>query len=104
MTYTIVLTEEQKQLIVHAVEKFSQLHVGQQQSTKEAAAKLLPKGKIDDHTWSIWTKSISTETGLKGKNLFLPLRLALTGMEHGPEMGKLLPLIGYEEVMARLNR
>ena len=70
----------------------------------EAAAKLLPKGKIDDHTWSIWTKSISTETGLKGKNLFLPLRLALTGMEHGPEMGKLLPLIGYEEVMARLNR
>ena len=68
------------------------------------AAKLLVKGKIDDSTWSIWTKAISEATGLKGKSLFLPLRLALTGMEHGPEMGKLLPLIGYEEVVERLDR
>ena len=43
MTYTIIVTEEQKRLIVQAVEKFSQLHMGQQQSTKEAAAKLLPR-------------------------------------------------------------
>jgi hypothetical protein len=41
--YTIIITEEQKQLIAQAVEKFSQMHVGQQQSAKEAAAKLLPK-------------------------------------------------------------
>jgi glutamyl-tRNA synthetase len=68
------------------------------------AAKLLPQGKIEDDSWSVWTKAISEATGLKGKNLFLPLRLALTGMEHGPEMGKLLPLIGYEEVLERLSR
>lgn len=68
------------------------------------AAKLVPKGKIEYDTWSIWTKVISAETGLRGKSLFLPLRLALTGIEHGPEMGKLLPLIGYEEVMERLSR
>ena len=70
----------------------------------ETAAKLLPKEKIEDDSWSIWTRAISEATGLKGKNLFLPLRLALTGMEHGPEMGKLLPLIGYDEVIKRLHR
>ena len=70
----------------------------------KTAANLLPKGKIDDATWGIWTKAVSEATGQKGKNLFLPLRLALTGVEHGPEMGKLLPLIGYEDVIERLMR
>ena len=70
----------------------------------KVAASLLPKGKIEDDTWSKWTKVVSESTELKGKELFLPLRLALTGMEHGPEMAKLLPLIGYEEVMERLMR
>jgi len=42
-------------------------------------------------------------TGRKGKALFLPLRLALTGREHGPDMGALLPLIGREEALARLQ-
>lgn len=43
MTYTIVLTEEQKKIITHAVEKFSQLHLGYTAADKEAAGKLLPK-------------------------------------------------------------
>jgi glutamyl-tRNA synthetase len=68
------------------------------------AATLLPKNKIDDATWSTWTKELSNATGLRGKDLFLPLRLAITGMEHGPEMGKLLPLIGYDSVIERLSR
>lgn len=42
-TYTIILTEEQRQLVVHAMEKFSQMHLGQQQSAKEAATKLVPR-------------------------------------------------------------
>ena len=42
-TYTIIITEEQKQLIAKAVEKFSQLHLGYTMGDKEAASKLLPK-------------------------------------------------------------
>ncbi|MFC3172862.1 glutamate--tRNA ligase [Novosphingobium bradum] len=52
--------------------------------------------------WSMLTSILKTETGRKGKELFLPLRLALTGREHGPDMGALMPLIGREEVLARL--
>lgn len=70
----------------------------------QVAADLLPTEKLDEESWAKWTKAISEKTGLKGKSLFLPLRLALTGMEHGPEMGKLLPLIGQKETVERLSR
>ena len=42
-------------------------------------------------------------TGRKGKPLFMPLRLALTGLDHGPELADLLPLMGRERVLARLS-
>ena len=45
---------------------------------------------------------VKQTTGLKGKALFHPLRLALTGQESGPELAKLLPLIGQAKVLARL--
>ena len=67
------------------------------------AIKLLPEDEITNETWSSWTKNISSSTSLKGKELFLPLRLALTGMNHGPEMASLLPLIGYEAILLRLE-
>ena len=41
--------------------------------------------------------------GRKGKTLFLPLRRALTGLDHGPDMAQLLPLIGREEALRRLG-
>jgi glutamyl-tRNA synthetase len=69
-----------------------------------AAAKLLPQGNLDEATWGAWTGSISQETGKKGRELFMPLRLALTGMDHGPEMKMLLPLIDRDEVLKRLNK
>ena len=43
-----------------------------------------------------------TVTGRKGKILFQPLRRALTGLDHGPDMGQLLPLIGRDEALKRL--
>jgi glutamyl-tRNA synthetase len=46
---------------------------------------------------------VKAATGRKGKMLFLPLRKALTGLDHGPEMGPLLPLIGRDAAMARLE-
>ena len=44
------------------------------------------------------------QTGRKGRALFLPLRRALTGLDHGPDMAALLPLIGREQAMERLAR
>jgi glutamyl-tRNA synthetase len=66
------------------------------------AAELLPPEPWDEATWSGWTKSVSATTGAKGRALFHPLRLALTGRESGPEMKKLLPLIGRTRALARL--
>lgn len=66
------------------------------------AAQLLPSEPWDENSWGVWTKALATHTGRKGKELFLPLRLALTGLEHGPEMKFLLPLIGYAKVSERL--
>jgi glutamyl-tRNA synthetase len=66
------------------------------------AARLLPE-TLDADSWSAWTGALKTATGRKGKALFLPLRRALTGLDHGPEMGPLLPLIGREAALARLE-
>ena len=67
------------------------------------AASLLPPEPWDQETWGLWTKAVAAATGAKGRGLFHPLRLALTGLEHGPELKKLLPLIGRQRVLARLE-
>ncbi|HEU4475352.1 MAG TPA: glutamate--tRNA ligase [Methyloceanibacter sp.] len=69
---------------------------------REAAA-LLPSEPWDETTWSVWSAAVKDATGAKGKALFRPLRLALTGREHGPELRELLPLIGRERAVARLE-
>ncbi len=56
-----------------------------------------------DNPWASLTSALKQSTGRKGKALFLPLRQALTGMDHGPDMGELLPLIGEQEARARLG-
>jgi glutamyl-tRNA synthetase len=48
---------------------------------------------FDEYTWSKWTEEVKQLTGRKGKQLFMPLRLALTGKERGPDMSKVLPLL-----------
>jgi len=57
------------------------------------AMALLPEAPFDATTWKSWTNSVKEKTGRKGRALFMPLRLALTGQPHGPDMGKLLPLL-----------
>jgi glutamyl-tRNA synthetase len=63
----------------------------------------LPLGPWDEETWKEWTTVISEKTGQKGKALFMPLRQALTGDDHGPEMKKLLPFIGHTHTTKRLQ-
>ena len=66
------------------------------------AAQLLPDGVWDQTTWGAWTNAVKAASGRKGRELFHPLRLALTGRENGPELKLLLPLIGRDKVLARL--
>ena len=57
------------------------------------ALALLPEGEFDESTWGTWTAAVKEQTGRKGKGLFMPLRLALTGKPHGPDMGAVLSLL-----------
>lgn len=67
------------------------------------AARLLPPEPWDEDAWKIWTSAVAAATGAKGKALFQPLRLALTGWPHGPELARLLPFIGRERALERLK-
>jgi glutamyl-tRNA synthetase len=68
-----------------------------------SAAKLLPPEPWSEETWEHWSRAVREATGAKGKALFQPLRLALTGRAHGPELKVLLPLIGRARAMARFE-
>jgi glutamyl-tRNA synthetase len=67
------------------------------------AADVLDGLPFDGGTWRALTEALKAATGRKGRGLFHPLRLALTGREQGPEMAGLLPLIGNEEAARRLR-
>ena len=66
------------------------------------AAETLPAAPWDASTWKRWTDAVKAATGAKGRALFMPLRLALTGLDHGPELAQLLPLIGPDRARRRL--
>ena len=57
------------------------------------ALALLPEGPFDAETWGNWTAAVKEKTGRKGRGLFMPLRKALTGQSHGPDMSALMPLL-----------
>ena len=67
------------------------------------ARALLPPEPWNETTWSLWTGQLKAATGRKGRALFHPLRLALTGRDQGPELAALLPLIGAAKATARLS-
>jgi glutamyl-tRNA synthetase len=66
-----------------------------------AAFDLLPAEPWNRDTWKQWTDAVKTQSGRKGKPLFMPLRVALTGLTSGPELADLLPLLGREGTLAR---
>jgi len=69
----------------------------------QQALTVLPKDPWSKETWKLWTTALKDATGRSGKALFMPLRQALTGHDHGPEMQELLPILGYDKVKQRLN-
>ncbi len=62
---------------------------------------MVPDGPFDATTWKRWTDTVKEKTGRKGRSLFMPLRIALTGRSSGPEIADLLPLLGREGTLAR---
>ena len=72
------------------------------QTFMDRAAALLP-ATIDEGAWGVWTNAVKEATGAKGKALFMPLRLAVTGQNHGPDMASLIPLIGRDVIVRRLK-
>ncbi len=69
----------------------------------DVASGLLPDAAWDLETWHVWTEAVKQATGRKGRLLFHPLRLALTGVDTGPDLGQLLPLIGRAKASARIS-
>jgi glutamyl-tRNA synthetase len=67
------------------------------------ASELLPLDTLDENCWNVWLAEIKKITTRKGKELFMPIRLALSGKEHGPELKFLINLISREEILKRLN-
>ncbi|MDP3676808.1 MAG: glutamate--tRNA ligase family protein, partial [Novosphingobium sp.] len=80
----VAFTEEDRGFLALAAESFDALAPG-------------------DDLWPTLTSALKVATGRKGKALFMPLRQALTGREHGPDMAALLPLIGRDEALDRLR-
>jgi len=68
------------------------------------AQDLLPNEPWNIETWDQWILKIKEKTERKGKDLFMPIRLALTGKTKGPELNKLILLMGYNKVVERLKR
>ena len=63
----------------------------------------MPADPWNDETWAEWTGKVKELTGRKGKELFLPLREAFTGLSHGPEMKKLIQLLGRDKILERVK-
>lgn len=70
----------------------------------DLAKSLLPDEKFDINTWDKWVKEIKKHTHLRGRKLFMPLRMALTGQEFGPELKILLPMVDKKLVINRLSK
>ena len=67
------------------------------------AAELLPAEPWNEETFDAWLNEVKTQSGKKGRELFHPLRKALTALENGPELKILLPFIGRERAYKRLK-
>jgi glutamyl-tRNA synthetase len=76
---------------------------GEDNELLKASIAVLPQEPWGPETWPVWTRAIAASSGKKGRALFHPLRLALTGREQGPELKALLPLIGRARALQRLE-
>ena len=70
----------------------------------DVAIESLPEEPYNEDSWKIWTSKINNLTGLAGKDLFMPLRKILTGMNNGPELKYLLPLLNKAIILKKFGK
>jgi len=93
---------------INEVEQWKNICFGEVESKENHApflnyaAEILPN-QFDETSIKEWLKSIQNKYEVKGKDLFIPLRIAITGMDHGPELKHILPLINREIIIKRLS-
>lgn len=87
-------------IVTQAPDRESELSEEDREFAREAFA-LLPPEPWDETTWKAWTEAVKQATGRKGRALFMPLRVAITGRDKGPEIANLLPLLGRAGTLAR---
>jgi len=69
-----------------------------------AAIENIPQEPFDENSWNLWVAKIKEITGLQGKDLFMPLRIILTGLEKGPELKYFMPLINKEVILRKFGK
>ncbi len=84
-------------------EDFKFNHKEEDKEFLQIAKNCLPEDTKKDDSWNLWLAAIKEKTPRKGKELFMPIRLALSGKEHGPELKFLVNLISREEIISRLT-
>ena len=67
------------------------------------AAKTIPEEVLCPDSWDKWISNIKRHTNLRGKELFIPLRMAITGKDQGPELAKILPYINKDLLLSRFK-
>jgi len=82
---------------------FKHKHNEQDQDFLKEISKILPEDTTQENCWQDWIAGIKKISDRKGKNLFMPIRLALTGKEHGPELKLIINLISREKILERLT-
>ena len=102
MKQNIVFLSEIKDWWQICKSEFTFLNQESDKDFLQLAASLLPQDTKDANCWSIWLDQIKAKTTRKGKELFMPIRLALSGKEHGPELKFLVNFIKREEILRRL--
>ena len=99
----ISFLHEIKEWIAICLHEFRFNNKAEDKEFLELAAALLPQNTEDENCWNLWLNDIKQKTSRKGKELFMPIRLALSGKEHGPELKHLVNLIKREEILERLK-
>ena len=82
----------------------SEIYLTDHKNYLKIAAELLPNEPYDITTWDKWTLRIKEKTEKKGKDLYMPLRLGLTGNEEGPELKYLMPLLKKEQILKKFGQ
>ena len=94
---------EAKEWFAILMQEFRFKNKNEDQEFLKKAAEILPQNTEDENCWNLWLTEIKKITERKGKELFMPIRLALSGKEHGPELKFLVNLIERDEILQRLQ-